>query len=249
MLYAGCVNLKSLPNLNFNKMMMMMMMIMSRMVVPSQPKSDFVFNCSLFFIMALSILSLNCNGIRDQSKRNGLLQWLRSLSVGIDIVCLQETHCVSQAECSLWFRSSGFDSVVSGGSAHSWGCIVLFRPSLSLVNSWCDPAGRFVQCEFQYFAKLFRVCCIYGPNRNPARDLFLDDLHFEIDPSIPTVLAGDFNSVFDRALDRLGSDPSDSSREALPLCRISLIRAVLLTSGGAYTRMFVASPGPGGMVL
>ena len=25
MLYAGCVNLKNLPNLNFNKMMMMMM--------------------------------------------------------------------------------------------------------------------------------------------------------------------------------------------------------------------------------
>ena len=164
--------------------------------------------------MALSILSLNCNGIRDQSKRNGLLQWLRSLSVSIDIICLQETHCVSQAECSLWFRSSGFDSIVSGGSAHSCGCIVLFRPSLSLVNSWCDSDGRFVQCEFQYFAKLFRVCCIYGPNRNPARNLFLDDLHSEIDPSIPTVLAGDFNSVFDRALDRLGSDPSDSSRES-----------------------------------
>ena len=28
MLYAGCVNLKNLPNLNFNKMMMMMMMMM-----------------------------------------------------------------------------------------------------------------------------------------------------------------------------------------------------------------------------
>ena len=30
MLYAGCVNLKNLPNLNFNKMMMMMMMMMMR---------------------------------------------------------------------------------------------------------------------------------------------------------------------------------------------------------------------------
>ena len=166
------------------------------------------------FIMALSILSLNCNGIRDQSKRSGLLQWLRSLPVSVDIVCLQETHCVSVAECSSWFRSSGFDSVVSGGSTHSCGCIVLFRPTVSLVNSWCDSDGRFLQCEFSYSAKLFRVCCIYGPNRNPARDLFLDDLHLEIDPSIPTVLAGDFNSVFDRALDRFGSDPSDSSRES-----------------------------------
>ena len=166
------------------------------------------------FVMALSILSLNCNGIRDQSKRNGLLQWLHSLPVSVDVVCLQETHCVSVAECSLWFRSSGFDSVVSAGSSHSCGCIVLFRPSLSLVNSWCDSDGRFLQCEFLFCAKLFRVCCIYGPNRNPARDLFLDDLHSEIDPSIPTVLAGDFNTVFDRTLDRFGSDPADSSRES-----------------------------------
>ena len=168
----------------------------------------------LSFIMALSILSLNCNGIRDQSKRSGLLQWLRSLPVSVDIVCLQETHCVSVVECSSWFRSSGFDSVVSGGSTHSCGCIVYFRPTVSLVNSWFDSDGRFLQCEFSFSAKLFRVCCIYGPNRNPARDLFLDDLHSEIDPSIPTILAGDFNSVFDRALDRFGSDPSDSSRES-----------------------------------
>ena len=164
--------------------------------------------------MALSILTLNCNGIRDQSKRTGLLQWLRSLPVSMDVVCLQETHCISVAECSLWFQSSGFGSVVSCGSSHSCGCIILFRPSLTLVNSWCDDDGRFLQCEFSFCAKLFRVCCIYSPNPNPARDLFLDDLQSRTDPSIPTVLAGDFNVVFDRALDHSGSDPSDLSRES-----------------------------------
>ena len=176
---------------------------------------------SSFIVMALSILSLNCNGIRDQSKRNGLLQWLRSLPSGVDVVCLQETHCVSVAECSLWFQSSGFGSAVSCGSSHSCGCIVLFRPSLTLLNSWCDSDGRFLQCEFSFCTKLFRVCCIYGPNRNPARDLFFDDLHHRIDPLIPTVLAGDFNAVFDRGLDRFGSDPSDLSRESsLPLLNL-----------------------------
>ena len=93
-------------------------------------------------IMALSILTLNCNGIRDQSKRVGLVQWLRSLSVGADVVCLQETNCLSSSECSLWFRSSDFSAVVSPGSSHLCGCIVLFRPLLSLVNSWCDVSGR-----------------------------------------------------------------------------------------------------------
>ena len=117
--------------------------------------------------------------------------------------------------CLSWFSSSGFDFVLSPGSIHSCGCIVLFRPSLSLVNSWCDTDGQFVQCEFSFLGKSFCICCVYCPNRNSARDQFLDDLHSKIDPSIPIVLAGDFNTVFDRSIDRLGSDPADSSQEFL----------------------------------
>ena len=165
-------------------------------------------------IMALSILTLNCNGIRDQSKRAGLVQWLRSLPVSADIVCLQETHCLSSAECSSWFLSSGFSAVVSPGSSHSCGCIVLFRPSLSLANSWCDVWGRYLQVEFSFFGKSFCVVCVYTPNRNPARDQFFDELHSRIDPSIPTVLCGDFNEVFDRSLDRAGGGLSTSSRDS-----------------------------------
>lgn len=164
--------------------------------------------------MALSVLSLNCNGIRDQSKRAGFFQWLRSLPVSVDIVCLQETHCVSVADCSLWFASSGFSSCVSPGSSRSCGCIILYRPSLSFVNSWSDTAGRFLQCEFSFGGQLFRVCCVYAPNRNPDRDQFLEDVPDRIDPSVPTLVVGDFNTVFDRVKERRGSNPLDSSRES-----------------------------------
>ena len=101
----------------------------------------------------------------------------------------------------------------------SWLCPLLWLyyfvpPSVSLVNSWCDDDGHFLQCEFSFHAKLFPVCCIYCPNRNPTRDQFLDDLHSRIDPLVPTILSGDFNSVVDHSLDRAGSDPCDSSRES-----------------------------------
>lgn len=63
----------------------------------------------------------------------------------------------------------------------------------------------------------FNVACLYAPNRNPARDHFfiyvLDVVNF--DP--PMILCGDFNTVFDRGLDRSGSDVDDSSRESTPL--------------------------------
>lgn len=36
----------------------------------------------------------------------------------------------------------------------------------------------------------------------------------KIDFSVPTILTGDFNTVFDRSLDRSGSDPADTSRES-----------------------------------
>ena len=89
------------------------------------PFLDSIMGCFIIFVM-LSILSLNCNGIRNRSKRVGLVQWLPSLPVGADVVCLQQTHCLSSSECSSWFLSSGFSAVASPGSSHSCGCIVFF---------------------------------------------------------------------------------------------------------------------------
>ena len=157
-------------------------------------------------IMAVQIISLNVNGIRNSDRRSGLLLWLRSLAVVPDVVCLQEAHCVSDVECQSWFRSSG--------SQKSCGCVILFRPSLSLVDVSSDDAGRFVSCEFRLQDKSFRVVSLYAPNRNPARDQFLEQVSSWVDISVPTVLCGDFNTVFDRSLDRAGSDASDTSRES-----------------------------------
>ena len=164
--------------------------------------------------MALSIVTLNANGLRDQSKRAGLLQWFRSLTVVPDIVCLQECHSSSHLEYQTCFRASGYLCALTARSTHARGCIILFRPTLSLVQSWSVPEGRFLMCEFRFCNKVFRVCCFYAPNSNPQHNQFLGDVSVRIDPSVPTVLAGDFNTVFDRSLDRRGSDPFNVSRES-----------------------------------
>ena len=123
-------------------------------------------------------------------------------------------HCASLAECDLWFRSSGFLSVVSSGSKKSYGCVVLFPPPLSLAQSSTGEEGHLFQCEFSFREQSFRVVSLYAPNRNPVRNQFLEQLADEVDPSIPTLLCGDFNTVFDRNLDRSGSDSSDTWRES-----------------------------------
>ena len=57
---------------------------------------------SSVFNSALSVLSLNVDGLRDLLKRAALLQWLHAVP-SVDVVCLQEVHCVSESECQLWF--------------------------------------------------------------------------------------------------------------------------------------------------
>ena len=114
------------------------------------------------FRLNVSVVTINCNGLPDQKKRSGFLQWLRGLPCTVDVVCVQEAHCVSSAECESWFRSSGQCSVVSPGSNKSCGVLILFRPVLSFVRSWADSDGRFLQCEFHLHDKLFRVVSLYS---------------------------------------------------------------------------------------
>ena len=200
--------------------------------------------------MALSVLSLNCNGIRDASKRAGLLHWVRSLPVRPDIICLQEVHCSSVQECSSWFQSSGFGVACSPGSVRSSGCAILSCDSLSVSDSWCDAEGCYLQCEFSFQDQSFRVCCLYVPNRNPARDSFLHDLQVKIDFSVPSLFCGDFNTVFDWALDRCGSVWLRTRLEKVLLPFVaSSMRVLWWIFSGTCTRLLRGSRGPDGMAL
>lgn len=163
--------------------------------------------------MALSVLSLNVNGLQDSTKHGGLLQWLHSVNSSVDVVCLQETHCISEAECRAWFLYSGFNFVVSPGLNHSCGCIVLYSPVLDLVSFSSHVPGCSLLCNFSFHNLSFCVLCLYAPNRNPARDLFLNQLYDIVDPSIATVLCGDFNTVFDPSMACRGSSIDDTSRK------------------------------------
>lgn len=139
------------------------------------------------------------------------LQWLSHLS--LDFVCLQETHILSVDEGRIWVSSYGFSCLVSPGSAHSCGSVILYRPCY-LVKFQIDAAGRFVMADFKYHEVAFRIVCLYAPNRNPDCDDFFSFCESRIDPLVPTLLCGDFNAVFDRSLDRRGSNIFDTTRES-----------------------------------
>ena len=94
---------------------------------------------------------------------------------------------------------------------HSCGVAILFRSTFEVVKSVFDSDGRFVMGHFKYHGLTFGVVCIYAPNnysdRNECFHLCIDKINL----STPSIICGDFNSVFDRSLDRRDSDASDYS--------------------------------------
>ena len=119
-------------------------------------------------------------------------------------------------------------------SCHSCGSVFLFRPRYTLLNSRTDGKGRFVLADFQHRSVTFRVACLYAPNHNPDRDHFFVFCSSKIDPSIPTLVCGDFNTVPDQSLDRHGSNILDTSRESTATL-LSFMTVELWTSTTAFS--------------
>lgn len=172
---------------------------------------------AFFLLFMFTLLSINANGLCNEDKRLSFIHWLQSLPSVIDFVCIRKSHCASDVECSAWFRSSGFSFVASHGTNRSCGVVVLFRPCFSVVKSWPGSSGCSLMVEFKCSDFVFCVCSLYAPNRNPDLDELLVDCAKLVDPSIPTLLCGDFNTVFDRLEDCCGSCPLDDSRKSTPL--------------------------------
>jgi exonuclease III len=125
-------------------------------------------------LMAVLIMSLNICGLCQDHKRDAFKQWLQHHCP--DIVCLQETHAVSDDEMSCWFRSIGYECASSLGTNRSRGVAILYRSSVQMVRLWRDDVGRWVQSEFSYQGTMFRVVSLFAPNRNPDRDSFIENM-------------------------------------------------------------------------
>ena len=178
-------------------------------------------------LMASFVVSLNCNGLRDDGKRRGLLQWLSGLNP--TFLCLQETHAVSDIEMAAWFLPFGQLLVASNGTRKSAGVAILASRSspVTVSQKWIDSGGRFACAQVNYRGAVFRLASIYAPNRNPARNNFYDEISPLFDPLVANIVAGDFNSVVDLDRDRQGGNPSDHYDSVVRLRRLSYVSSTV----------------------
>ena len=72
----------------------------------------------------LKVLSANCQGLRDKSKRADVLDYFEQFKY--NIICLQDTHLTKKDENNL--RSmSGCECFVSGAKTNSRGVAILLK--------------------------------------------------------------------------------------------------------------------------
>ena len=163
-----------------------------------------------------TFLTLNVQGLRNATNRRTLFSWLNCVKP--DVVALQETHSVSEEEFVCWVNTESRDgnnlqdySVISSpGSTRSFGVAILYRLCLSIQSFHKDSHGRLLQVCFTRSDAdfMFQVLKVYGPNQQRAGSEFFTSLISLVDPSIPVIFCGDFNTVVDPFQDRLGCNPS-----------------------------------------
>lgn len=113
-----------------------------------------------------------------------------------------------------WLAGTPYSFVCCHGTKHSAGVAILFSNVFSLVETRCLDGGRFVQAQLSSRFETFSICSIYAPNQNAAKHTFFLEVTDYFNPSVPTLVLGDFNSVFRRDLDRSGASDLNTSRDS-----------------------------------
>src|SRR6185312_16936551 len=108
----------------------------------------------------LTIITLNCCGLHDDTKCRKLFHHLRTLQA--DVICLQETHC-SAADAAYW------TSMWAGPAVWTKHVGVLLAPSHSLVSSSVRFQERLVLAEVKARGHTFTVANLYAPAQDAER--------------------------------------------------------------------------------
>lgn len=146
----------------------------------------------------MRIVSWNVNSIR--SRRERVAHWL--LGHRPDVVLLQETRCVDDDFGSTCYEEMGYD-VAHWGVDHWNGVAILSRVGLADVDRGFPGRQRPPYNEARLLSATtggVRVHSVYVPNGRELDDahylyklVWLERLRALVDPTRPTVLAGDFN--------------------------------------------------------
>ena len=155
--------------------------------------------------MPLNCTTININGLRDYSKR----EMFQTMIQNRDIVFIQETHFVNIKEARKFTYKWEGEGFWSFGTERSKGVGIFVNKKLNYkVNHFItDIDGRYVALDIRIDNIMFRLVCVYAPNTEAHRKVFLDDLSCLLITNNVIIMAGDYNCVENISLDKVGGNP------------------------------------------
>ena len=118
----------------------------------------------------LRVISINCNGLNDDVKRNAVFSKLKMSGDGIFL--LQETHSTAAIE-QKWRNDWGSNSIYfSHGESNSRGVAIVITKhyEANALNIQCDNEGRIIVIDIERNGTTYIIGNIYAPARNFERE-------------------------------------------------------------------------------
>ena len=163
----------------------------------------------------INILTLNSNGLRANTNQKLFEMKNLVISHRIDLLFLQETHVDNEnLALQIQRKLQCFNAVWSYGSIRSCGVAILnFNSNIHFSKFDTDFDGRIVSVDITFNKIPYRVINIYTPTPDSDKSEFFKSLYPLLTGQHNTILAGDFNCVLNRNLDRIGelNNYSDNS--------------------------------------
>jgi exonuclease III len=159
--------------------------------------------------MDMELLSLNTNGLREDTKRRSLFTWLKKFHNAEEkIVFLQETH-TDASNVSLWMEDWGHKNIFfAHGDSRSRGTAIILPNSddIKINSSECDPNGRYVALNITIKDNDFFIINGYAPtsNNSALQIEWLTKIQNIIEQvsDMNLIIGGDLNDYFIPALDK-----------------------------------------------
>ena len=144
----------------------------------------------------VTVLSANCQGLRDKRKRFDVFNYFKKKKA--NIICLQDTHLTKQDE-KLIRHEWNNDLIINGTKTNSRGTLILFDSQFEykIINVHCDDEGNLINLDIKVSDMKVKLLNIYAPNQD--RPTFFEKINDIIHTSEQdyTIICGDFNLILD----------------------------------------------------
>ena len=117
---------------------------------------------SITFQEKFSVLSLNCRGLSNVTKRHSIKNSCKKS----DVLLLQETHGTKQTNRAWTNSLNRKESIFSQYSSAARGAAVLFNHNVNpkIIKTLTDNNGRIAACVCEISAGIMGFISVYAPN-------------------------------------------------------------------------------------